>query len=172
MRKSTGELALCGMMTALGVVLLCLGAIVPFAVYACPILASCVLLVLREKCRRSYAWCCWVATALLALVLGPDKEAAALYVFLGYYPLVQPRLDTIRRPVLRWAAKLALAVAAVGSMYALLIHVFCLAGVVEEFAATAPLLLWVTAALGLVVFVVYDVLLRRFAVLWRRRKRQ
>lgn len=172
MRRSTGELALCGMMTALGVVLLCLGGIVPFAVYACPILASCALLVLREKCRRSYAWCCWVATALLALVLGSDKEAAALYAFLGYYPLVQPRLDAIRRPVLRWVAKLLLAVVAVGSMYALLIYVFCLAGVVEEFAATAPWLLWVTAALGLVVFVVYDVLLRRFALLWRRRRRK
>ena len=171
MRKSTGELALCGMMTALGVVLLCLGGIVPFAVYACPILASCALLVLREKCRRSYAWCCWLATALLALVLGPDKEAAALYAFLGYYPLVQPKLDAIRRPVLRWAAKLTLAVVAVGSMYGLLIYVFCLAGVVEEFAATAPWLLWVTAALGLVVFVVYVVLLRRFALLWRRRRR-
>lgn len=172
MRRSTGELALCGMMTALGVVLLCLGGIVPFAVYACPILASCMLLVLREKCRRSYAWCCWVATALLALVLGPDKEAATLYAVLGYYPLVQPRLDAIRRPVLRWAAKLALAVVAVGSMYALLIYVFCLAGVVEEFAATAPWLLWVTAALGLAVFVVYDVLLRRFTLLWKRRRRQ
>lgn len=172
MRRSTGELALCGMMTALGVVLLCLGGIVPFSLYACPILASCALLVLREKCRRSYAWCCWLATALLALVLGPDKEAAALYAFLGYYPLVQPKLDTIRRPVLRWTAKLVLAVVAVGSMYALLIYVFCLAGVVEEFAATAPWLLWVTAALGLAVFVVYDVLLRRFTLLWRRRKRQ
>lgn len=172
MRKTTKELALCGVMTALSVVLLCLGGIVPLAVYACPMLASCALLVVRETCSARYAWCCWLAVALLTLLLGPDKEAAALYLFLGYYPLLQPKLETICRPLLRWAAKLALAIVAVGLMYAALIYIFGLTQVTEELAATAPWLLWVTAALGLVVFAVYDVLLRRFTLLWHRRKKQ
>ena len=172
MRKSTKELALCSMLAALSVVLLCLGGIVPLAVYACPMLASGALLTVREECRPSYAWCCWAAVAILALLLGPDKEAAALYLFLGYYPLVQPKLETIRQPLLRWLAKLALAAAAISIMYAVLLYVFCLSEVVEEFAATAPWLLWLTAALGLVVFVVYDILLQRFVILWRRRKKR
>lgn len=172
MRKSTRELALCSMLAALSVVLLCLGGIVPFSVYACPMLASGALLLVREECRTSYGWCCWAAVALLALLLGPDKEAAALYLFLGYYPLLQPKLETIRRPLLRWLAKLLLAVLAIGAMYALLVCVFCLTEVVEEFAETAPWLLWLTAALGLVVFIIYDILLRRFTVLWHRRKKR
>ena len=97
MKRSTKELALCGVMTALSVVLLCLGGVIPLAVYACPMLASCALLVLREMCRAQYAWCCWASVALLTLLLGPDKEAAALYLFLGYYPLLQPKLDAIDR---------------------------------------------------------------------------
>ena len=80
MKRSTKELALCGVMTALSVVLLCLGGVIPLAVYACPMLASCALLVLREMCRAQYAWCCWASVALLTLLLGPDKEAAALYL--------------------------------------------------------------------------------------------
>ena len=40
MKGTTRLLALCGVLTALGVVLLCLGGIVPFALYICPILAS------------------------------------------------------------------------------------------------------------------------------------
>lgn len=132
MRKATKELALCSMLAALSVVVLCLGGIVPFAVYACPMLASGALLLVREECRPSYAWCCWAAVAILALLLGPDKEASALYLFLGWYPLLQPKLEAIRR----------------------------------------PLLLWLTAALGLLVFVVYDILLRRFTVMWRRKKRK
>ena len=44
MRKSTKELALCSMLAALSVVLLCLGGIVPLAVSACPMLASGALL--------------------------------------------------------------------------------------------------------------------------------
>ena len=87
MRKATKELALCSMLAALSVVVLCLGGIVPFAVYACPMLASGALLLVREECRPSYAWCCWAAVAILALLLGPDKEASALYLFLGWYPL-------------------------------------------------------------------------------------
>ena len=172
MRKATNELALCSMLAALSVVVLCLGGIVPFAVYACPMLASGALLLVREECRPSYAWCCWAAVAILALLLGPDKEASALYLFLGWYPLLQPKLEAIRRPLLRWLAKLAVAAVSTGVMYALLLYVFCLEAVVEEFAQTAPWLLWLTAALGLLVFVVYDILLRRFTVMWRRKKRK
>ena len=49
MKSTAKELALGGMFTALGVVFLCLGGIVPLALYACPILASAVLLPVREN---------------------------------------------------------------------------------------------------------------------------
>ena len=48
MKGTTRLLALCGVLTALGVVLLCLGGIVPFALYICPILASIALLPQNE----------------------------------------------------------------------------------------------------------------------------
>lgn len=172
MRKSTKELALCGVMGALGVVFLCMAGILPFALYACPLLASLVLLAVREECRRSYGWCCYGAIAVLGLLLGPDKEAALLFAFLGYYPLLKPVLDGIGSRVLGYGAKLLLAVVSVGSMYAVAICVLHLASVVEELETQAPWMLWLTAALGLLVFIVYDVLLGRFAVLYRRRRRK
>ena len=85
MKSTAKELALGGMFTALGVVFLCLGGIVPLALYACPILASAVLLPVRENCRRSVVWSCYAAIAVLGTLLGPDKESALLFVFLGYY---------------------------------------------------------------------------------------
>ena len=113
---------------ALGVVFLCLGGIVPLALYACPILASAVLLPVRENCRRSVVWSCYAAIAVLGTLLGPDKESALLFVFLGYYPIVKPRFDAIRRRPLRLAAKLLLAIAAVGAEYAFLLFVLRLVG--------------------------------------------
>ena len=172
MRKSTRELALSSLMAALGVVFLCLGGIIPFALYACPILASAALLPVREECRKSYGWCCYGAIAVLGLLLGPDKEAAALFVFLGYYPLIKPRLDRIKNKGLRVSCKLGVAVAAIGTMYAVLLYVIGLASVVEEFAATAPWMLWTTIGLGVVVFLVYDLLLGRFALIYQRRKKR
>ena len=110
MKSTAKELALGGMFTALGVVFLCLGGIVPLALYACPILASAVLLPVRENCRRSVVWSCYAAIAVLGTLLGPDKESALLFVFLGYYPIVKPRFDAIRgrcasRPSSCWPSR-------------------------------------------------------------------
>lgn len=172
MKQNTKELALAGMMAALGVVILCLGGIIPVALYACPILASAVLLPVEASCRRSYAWCCYAAIALLGLLLGPDKEAASLFLFLGYYPLIQPGLNRIGNRVLRLICKLGIATVAIGAMYAILLYVIGLAELVEEVAATAPWMLWTTVGLGAAVFLLYDILLGRFALIDQRRKKR
>ena len=172
MRKNTREIALCSMMAALGVVFLCLGGLIPLALYACPILASAVLLPVRQDCRKSYAWCCYGVIAVLGLLLGPDKEAATLFLFLGYYPLIKPKLDTIRNRALRLLCKLGIATVAIGAMYVVLLYVFCLAAVVEEFAATAPWMLWTMVGLGMAVFLLYDILLGRFAMRFDKRKKK
>ena len=135
------------------------------------VFASACLLPVREECRASYQWCCFFAAAILGLLLGPDKESALLFCFLGYYPLVQPSLDAIGSRALRFLTKLGLYVLAVGAMYALLVFVFRLDAVTAELAATAPWLIAATFALGAVLLFLYDELLRRFARLYRRRKR-
>ena len=87
MRQQTRELALASVLGALAVLFLFLGGVLPLALYACPLLASVCLLPVREECRASYQWCCFFAAAILGLLLGPDKESALLFCFLGYYPL-------------------------------------------------------------------------------------
>ena len=149
MNTTAKELALGGMFTALGVVLLCLGGVVPLALYACPILASAVLLPVRERCRKQVAWSCYAAIALLGTLLGPDKEAS-----------------------MRLSIKLLLAVLAVGVDYLFLLFVLRLDAVTQELAGTAPALLWATCALGLALFFLYDLTLSRLTLLYRRRRRR
>ena len=171
MRQQTRELALASMFGALAVLFLFLGGVLPLAFYAGPLLASACLLPVREECRGSYRWCCFFAAALLGLLLGPDKESTLLFCFLGYYPLIQPRLDAIGSRALRLFTKLGVYVLAVGVMYALLIFVLRLDAVTRELAATAPWLIAATFALGAVLLFLYDELLRRFARMYRRRKK-
>ena len=83
MRQQTRELALASVLGALAVLFLFLGGVLPLALYACPLLASACLLPVREECRASYQWCCFFAAAILGLLLGPDKESALLFCFLG-----------------------------------------------------------------------------------------
>ena len=164
MKGTTRLLALCGVLTALGVVLLCLGGIVPFALYICPILASIALLPVRSRPR--YAWCCYGAIALLGLLLCPDKEVSLLFCFTGYYPLLKPRLDALRSRLLSLTLKLLWAAVSMAALYTLIVYVFCLPAVVEEFAATGRWLLAATIAMGVALFFVYDVLLGRLMARW------
>ncbi len=168
--KST-EIALCGMMTALAVVILCLGGLIPAATFCCPVLASLVLLPVMQRWGRRDAVLVWTASAVLGLLLGPDKEAAALYAALGYYPAIRAGLDR-KRPALRWALKLLLFNGATIALYALLIFVLGLNALVEEYRATGTALLIATLALGNVVFVIYDFLLKRWERVLAARKRR
>lgn len=149
------------MFTALGVVLLCLGGIVPLALYACPILASLALLPVRAQCGRRIQWSCYGAIAILGLLLSPDKESASIFACLGFYPLVKPRLDALRPVPRQLLCKLALAAVCVGADYAALIFVFRLESVTQELRESAPWLLWLTAAMGLALFFLYDQILTR-----------
>ena len=170
MAKKTHELALCGVLCALAVAFLWLSGVIPLSTYAWPILASAALLPAREECRKSYAWSCFAAAAILGLLLCADKEAALLFCFLGYYPLVKPNLDAISSKALRLLAKLGLCTVSMGVMYALIIFVFKLPAVVQEFSETAAWLLWVTAATGLALFFLYDIAIDRLSFIYRRRR--
>lgn len=171
MKQKTHELALCGVFCALAVALLWMSGVLPLSTFIWPILASFTLLPVRESCRKSYAWSCFAAGAMLSLLLCADREAALLYCFLGYYPLLKPRFDTIRSRVPRFLAKLALCTATMTVMYALILFIFRLPGVVEEFSSSAPWLLWVTAGTGLLLFVVYDLCIDRLGAVYRRRRK-
>ena len=173
MHTTAKELALGGMFTALGVVLLCLGGVVPLALYACPILASAVLLPVRERCRKQVAWSCYAAIAILGTLLGPDKEASMLFVFLGYYPLIKPKFERIRSKVVRVVSKLLLCNGAVLAMYGLVLLLVPAGSISQELRTTALVVSLSTLAMGNVAFLLYDRALRNllqvYHLVWRPR---
>ena len=96
--------------------------------------------------------------AILSLLLAPDKEAATVFAFLGYYPIVKPRLDKTR---LRWLWKGLLFNVSVLVMYWLLLRVFGLAQVAEDFEEIGVVMLIVLLILGNVTFFLLDKLLEK-----------
>lgn len=172
MARKTHELALCGVLCALAVAFLWLSGVLPLSTYFWPILASSVLLIAREECRASYAWSCFAASAVLGLLLCADKEASLVFCFLGYYPLLKPKFDAISSRVLRFAAKLGLCTVTMGLLYALILFVFKLPAVVQEFSESTPWLLAATVLLGLTLFFVYDLAIDRVAVIYAHRRKK
>lgn len=156
MRNQSKTMALGGVTAALAVVIMTMGTLIPVATYACP--ALCMIL-LAKLCpilgkRLSVVW--YVCVAVLSILLAPDKEAAAVFLFLGYYPIVKPVLDKSRLSLL-W--KLLLFNASVLVMYWLLIHVMGLEQISQEFQQVGTVMTLVTLVLGNVVFFLLDWLL-------------
>ena len=151
-------MALGGMMAALAVVIMSLGGMIPLATFVCPMLCILLLQFVLKACGNRIAWAWYGAVALLSLLLGPDKEAAAVFVFLGYYPIIKPWLDRQRLSLL---LKLVFFNTVILLMYWLLMNLFGMAELMQEFQEAGMVLTVVTLALGNVTFFLLDMILGR-----------
>lgn len=157
MRNTNAKaMALGGILGALALVILCMGGLIPFATYVCPVLCTITLYIVLQSCGRRIAWIWYVAVALLGLLLGPDKEAGAVFVLLGYYPIVKPRLEKSRLCIL-W--KLLLFNGAVLLLYTVLIHLLGISDVMADTEELGIIGLAVMLVLGNLVFFLLDRLL-------------
>ena len=154
--NSAKNMALGGVMAALALVVMCLGGMIPLATYVCPMFCAVLLMVVLKLTGKRVAWAWYGAVSILSMLLGPDKEAAAVFVFLGYYPILKPWLDQ-RKLAILW--KLVLFNAAIFAMYGVLIYVFGLADVAAEFEELGMVLTVVTLILGNATLFMMDALL-------------
>ena len=177
MKRNTNPswpVALCGMVVALSVVLMLLGAILPIAMFIAPAAGGLLIGAVAEECGRRYAWITYGAASVLGVLFVPDKETALFFVaLLGYYPLVKPRLDRIRPAPLRVGAKLLLCNGAVLLLYGLLYLLFPAGQGSDAFQLAAVALAAVTLAIGNAAFLLFDRalanLLRVYKLLWQPR---
>lgn len=159
-KRPAYAVALGGLLAALAVVIMGLGTLIPIATYVCPMACIVLTQVVLKICGRRIAWAWYGAVAILSCLVAPDKEAAAVFVFLGFYPIVKPRLEKRKFPKLSKAVYFN---AAILVMYWLLISFLGLEALVTEFQQTGKLMLAAQLALGNVIFFLLDrVLDRRF----------
>ena len=159
-RNSAYAVALGGVLAALGVVVMCLGTLIPVATFICPMACMILAQVVMKTCGGKMGWAWYGAVAVLSLLLAPDKEAAAVFAALGYYPMVKPRLERKKLP---WLWKGLLFNAVILALYWLLIHLFGLDALAEEFAEAGKVMTAVMLILGNVTFFLLDrVLSKRF----------
>ena len=146
-------MALGGMLTAVSVVIMCLGSVIPINTYVCPVLCILVTRPVLDRCGRRIGWCYYLATAILSLLLAPDREAALVYAFLGYYPMIRPFFEKLG-PV-KGVAKLVFFTLAGAAAYGVLLLVMGVGAAMNE----GWLLTAVTVILWDVLFLLVDRLL-------------
>lgn len=155
---AAGVVALGGVLAALAVAVIGMGTLIPVATYVCPMLCMLLLQVVFKICGSRMAWAWYGAVALLALILAADKEAAVVFAFLGYYPILKPRLER-RRLGLLWKALLFNGMTLLA--YWLMLRVLGLEALVEEFSEMGAVLGAILLLLGNVTFFLLDRLLER-----------
>ncbi len=154
-------MALGGMMTAVSVVIMSLGSLIPVNTYICPVLCILVNRTVLERCGGRVGWCYYLAVAGLSFLLAPDREAALVYAFLGYYPMVRPWFQ--RLGPLGPAAKLVFFTLAGAASYGVLLFVMGAdAAMTEGWRMTA-----VTVFLWDVLFLLVD---RMLDAPWKKRR--
>jgi len=164
MRKRVKNLAYAAMAAALGTSLLFLAGVLPTAKLALAGLAGLLGIVIRMRCGLPWGMASFAATALLSLLLVPQKAVSILYaLFLGYYPVIKSSLERFSSKVLRWTLKLLLFNAALALLAALGRAVFTL-GLPADSRLLPALLLGANA-----VFVVYDLALTQLILFYLRR---
>ena len=155
-RTPAANIALGGVLAALAVVIMGMGTLIPVATYVCPMLCAVLLQMVLKTCGGKIAWAWYGAVALLSLLLAPDKEAAAVFAFLGYYPIVKPKLDRMKG---KWLWKALLFNGSTLVMYWLLMHLFGLDQIAAEFEEMGLVMTIVMLILGNVTFFLLDKLL-------------
>lgn len=168
--RQSHKTALCGLMAALSVVILTWGSLIPFATFACPMLAMLCLIPAVCEYGTGTALVMYAATAILGFLLSSDKEIALLYVFLGWYPSIQARVNSLPR-FPRLAAKCVLFSASMVVLYSLILYLFQLDAVVEEFSEYSTTMVAGMLLLGNVTFLLYDRVLDNFSRLYHKKRK-
>ena len=156
MRSKAYPIALGGMLAAAAVVLMSIGTIIPVATYAAPVLCMVLGRTVLKICGKRIAWAWYGAVAILSLLLAPDKEAAAVYLVLGYYPVVKPKLDRMR---VSWLWKGLLFNGSILALYWVLLQIIGMQQLLSDFEGMSIFLYAILLILGNVTFFMLDRLL-------------
>lgn len=160
MQTISKKIALCGVTCALGVIIMGLGGLIPIATFCSPMLCGLLSIPVLKKCgsRLTLVW--YAALSILSVLISPDKEAAGVYVFLGWYPVVQPYLNRLKLP-LRLTAKFLIFNGDIILLYSILLYIFPIYSLKQEFAGLGFAMLGTLLLLGNLCFFLFDRILSK-----------
>lgn len=158
--KQTKQIATGGILGALAMTILFFGGLIPVSTYICPVFCILILQTVLNFCGKRIAWAWYFMISFLGMLLGPDKEAAAILLLLGYYPMIKPSMD--RSPLnILW--KLVFFNVITVFMYTVVIAVLGLEAVVIENSLLGYTSLGLMLILGNATFFLLDKILTRFS---------
>lgn len=162
------QIAFGGVMAALALVIMNMVGLIPVATYVCPSLCMILLSAVLKLCGGRIAWAWYGAVAILSVLMAPDKEAAAIFAVLGYYPIIKPAFERTKLPN---TCKYLYFNVVILAVYWLLINLMGLTEIAKEFSEMGILFTIVMLLMGNMIFRMLDRILSRIAIMdkWGRK---
>ncbi len=160
MKRKTKLTALCGLLTALSVVLMLPTFFIPIFTYVAPLFSGLVISVTQNVAGKKWGFGVYFAVGAISLILLSDKEAALTYIaFFGYYPLIKEPLERLKKPVAIFFKYLIFNAATVLSA---LVAIYVFTVPIEDYQSFGKLSVPILLLMANIVFVLYDLLLKRY----------
>lgn len=167
------KVAVAGVLSALSVVLMLVGGVIPIATFMAPILAGLCLIPVAVEVGVKTALLAYLAVSIIAFLLVPDRELVFFFIFLfGYYPLLRPVIHKIPIKALQWVVKLVLFNGAVAVIYAVLLLLFSNPLLQQEFASYSSVYYVFFLVAGNLLFLLYDNLTDKIKIIYLHRVRK
>ena len=166
------KIALCGVTGGLCITILMMGFLFPFATYACPAAAACMLIPIIYEYKQKTAFTLYVAVSFLGLMLVPEQELIFMFIFVfGLYTVVKFSIDRVKNKTVRYTIKFIYINAALIVSYGLLLIVFPVAALVNEFSSYGLAFTALLIAMFNLVFFLYDKMVERMLLIYVYRLR-
>ena len=162
--KKSADIALGGMMAAGSLALLWVACVAPSGRLGLTAAAGLFPMAATLYAGRPAGYLCWAAASLLGMLLLPDKGVALLFgAFLGLYPVVKGRIETLDRLGVEWGLKLCWFALTLTLFWFVFQKLFVLQ--VPKWLDNNALLLYL---LGCLIFACYDIGLSRLLPFLRK----
>ena len=104
-RSSIKRLTVCAMLSALGIILLGLGAVIEVLDITMAVFASCCVIIAIIEYGKGAPWMVYAAISTLSFLLLPSKLPALFFaLFFGFYPILKEKLDK-KKKLFGWILK-------------------------------------------------------------------
>lgn len=171
-RTQSQKIAIGGLFSALSIVLMLLGAIIPAATFAAPALAGILIIPAVLELGVQTGVMLYITVGLLSFFIVPDKEMSLIFIFfLGFYPMAKAYIERLRHQFTQWISKLLLFNTCVITMYLLILVVFPIAAIVAEFEDSGTIFTAILLLFANVTFVIYDLAIAKIIGLYCARLR-
>ncbi len=157
--QKTKKLALCAILSALGVLILFIGSVIDVLSMTMAGIGSLLIMVVMIEVGSPWPWLVWGVTSVLSMVLLPNKLPAIMYLLIcGIYPIFKEKFERLHY-VVAWVLKLSVFNTGLLLMITASKYIFYLSDSGMEF--TLPVIL-----IGNAAFILYDVALTQVILLY------